>query len=838
MAYQNALRWKIGGNKANADAAVRIMMAWARTTKGIGGDSNSFLASGLYGYPFAQAGELMRDYEGWSHDDFEEYKRWMLTVWYPKAVDFLHRRNGAWENSGKWWRAPGHYWSNWSLANLLAVISIGILCDDVYIYNQGISFFKYDQCGTFTDPPTLHDMQREDFTGQAIWNEGLTDFLGNCVVTCVESELETGAYGCLGQMNESGRDAGHSALALGLAVDVAKVGWNQGDDLFAYMDHRLAAGIEYVAAQTQNVEGLPWTPYLYISNGYAFTDTRSWMMTEPVMGTHIRPYWGTIIGIYEGVKGVPMPFAEKAYEQMGIDEGAQGSTSGGYDHMGYSVLMNTRDEQLCPPDKVPTELSPLMVYSGTLTDNLIPSLANEKTRGLVNGKALQHNELGGLVNTYTANTRTCLPAGQTLTLMPQLPEGEEDTGLWRWDTGETTRDITVTTDRSFIYRVTYTNQNGIESQLCFSVAATGDCIPDQLTPSITIGDNVFNDTITRVLFGKTATLKAISPAGYGTWKWTGNKTTQDLTISSLRKTSDYKLEYTNQGGAVTTMTFHLDVLAALPFAFVGSQQVETIEKEATPVADKFLALHSIVAANAGSDVKLGLTLPSAVRAANVTWDTGATGDTLLVENVQESRTYVARFTLGGEEVQMAFDIQVKPSDASFIQSGRYLLRHVATDTYLTAQALSQPATFVPRDESTAAQLWQLDSNDVPKYALISLADIDSLRLNPMGKMAVSSTFHFYIDQAVGTDLIAIHTSGSANPKYLEVNDEGLIQVSSSTVLSHFPFQLIPYSGEVGIVEVREKGEEGIGEVFDLSGRRVLKPAKGVYLIRGNKVRIR
>ena len=845
-AYQNALRWKISGSKENADAAVRIMMAWARTTTGIGGDSNSFLASGLYGYPFAQAAELMRDYEGWSREDFEEYKRWMLTVWYPKALDFLRRRNGSWENGGKWWRAPGHYWSNWSLANLLTVISIGILCDDVYIYNQGMSFFKYDQCGTYTDPPTLHDMEREDFTGQAIWNEGLTDFLGCCVVTCVESELETGAYGCLGQMNESGRDAGHCALALGLAVDVAKVGWNQGDDLFAYMDHRLAAGIEYVAAQTQSVEGLPWTPYLYITNGYAFTDTRSWMMTEPVMGTHIRPYWGTIIGIYEGVKGVRMPFAEKAYEQMGIDEGAQGSTSGGYDHMGYSVLMNTRDEQLCPPEKVPTELSPLMEYSGTITANLIPSLSQEKARGLINGKTLKHNELGGLVNTYTANTKTGVPTGQTVKLMPQLPEGEEDTGLWRWDTGETTRDIIVTTDRSYIYRVTYTNSRGVESQLCFSIATAADCIPDQLIPTITVGTDVYESTTARILYGKTATLRAVSPARWGTWLWTGNKTMEELTTASLRKAADYTVQYTNQGGAVTSLTFHLDVLAAEPFAMSGGKNLKLSEDDVTLVADKYLAPHSSVTVDAGSDVKLGLTLPSAVRAAKVTWDTGATGDTLFVNNIQESRTYVATFTLANDEVQMVFDVLVKPSSASLIEPGRYLLRHVATDTYLTAQPKGQAVTFAPLDLSNTAQVWQLERNSSPKYGFISLADADSLKLNQAGKMASSAYFPLFIEQAVGTDRVAIHTSSSATPKYWEVTD-GLIEVTTATALTKFPFQLLLYQEGMGIKGI-DNGQWTMGNGqwtmdngagrgwFDLGGRRVNSAVRpGVYVTEGRKV---
>ena len=514
MAYQNALRWKIAGTEANAKAAVRILMAWANTTKDVSGDSNYALAIGLYGYQFAQAAELMRDYEGWSREDFETFKQWMLTVWYPKAISFLRGRNGTWENSGKWWQAPGHYWSNWPLCNALCVAMIGILCDDVFLYNQAMSYFKYDQCGTFTDPRTANP----------ILNDGLTEFLGNLVVTTYPSEMETGAYGLLGQTQESGRDTGHSAMALGLAIDLAKVGWNQGDDLFAYMSHRLAAGIEYVAAQTQSIENLPWVNYHRAESGYYYTDSRSWIMTAPALGAQTRPYWGTVIGIYEGVKGVRMPFAEVSYQNMGIDGGGEGSTSGGYDHLGYSVLMNTRDEQLCPADKVPTELSPKMEYSGTLNTNLIPSLAQERARGLINGNTILHNELGGLVNTFTANNNTTVPAGQTLTLMPQLPEDEEDTGLWQWNTGETTRNITVTTDRSYIYRVTYTNTRGIQSQLCFSIAAKGDCTPDGLKPSVTYNGKTTESDEVYVLYGKTASLKANPTAGWGTFKWSTGST--------------------------------------------------------------------------------------------------------------------------------------------------------------------------------------------------------------------------------------------------------------------------------------------------------------------------
>ena len=549
MAYQNALRWKIAGTKANANAAVRILMAWAQTTKGIGGDSNFALAAGLYGYQFAQAAELMRDYEGWAEEDFREYQDWMLRVWYPTAIGFLRGRNGTWENADKWWQAPGHYWSNWGLCNALCIISIGILCDDVFIYNQGISYIKYDQCGTFSYPRTEVPIK----------NDGLTEFMGNFVVTTYDSELETGAYGKLGQLNESGRDAGHSAMSLGVMLDVAKVGWNQGDDLFAYMDYRLAAGIEYLAAQSLNVEGLPWVDYIYGTNGYYYTDSRAWTMTAPVLGAQMRPYWGTVIGIYEGVKGVTMPFAEQAYANMGIDGGGEGSTSGGYDHLGFSVLMNTRDTQLCPANQTPTELTPKMEYGGSISTSLIPSLTQEKTRQLVVGSTIYHNELGGLVNTYTTNNKTGVPAGTAITLMPQLPEGEEDTGIWEWNTGATTRDLTITANKSYIHRVTYTNRNGVKSQLAFSIFVQGDCIPtENVSVTIKVNNAIVGTNEATVVTGNKVTL-GISGVSYGSWEWWNGSKAATVTTGKIERDTIFTVTAYNQGGAACTHEISIHV---------------------------------------------------------------------------------------------------------------------------------------------------------------------------------------------------------------------------------------------------------------------------------------
>ena len=811
MAYQNALRWKIEDNAQCAKAAVRILMAWAKTTKVIGGDSNYALAAGLYGYQFAQAAELMRDYEGWSREDFETFKEWMLTVWYPSSLGFLRGRNGTWENSGKWWQAPGHYWSNWGLCNALCLASIGVLCDDVFIYNQGLSFFKYDQVGNFTNPPTMHEVTGH---GEAdgtlcIHNDGLTEFLGNLVVTDVESPLETAAYGRLGQMNESGRDTGHSSMALGLAIDLAKMGWNQGDDLFAYLDHRLASGIEFGAAQIQSVEGLPWTNYLYGSNGYYYTDGRTWLITGPALGAQMRPYWGTVIGIYEGVKGVKMPFSEISYTQMGIDEGGQGSTSGGYDHLGYSVLMNTRDEQLCPADKVPTELSPKMEYSQTLTASLIPSLAKEKARGMVSGQTLLHNELGGLVNTFTINNNTCPPAGQTLTLMPQLPEGEKDTGRWLWNTGETTRDITVTTDKSFVYRVTYTNRNGIQSQLCFPIAAKGDCTPDVLTPSITYDGSVYAATSEiSVLYGKTVTLGVTPSVGWGTYKWSTGATTENVNIANIKEDRDISVSFTNQGGAVTTQSFHIHVIMASPYYTIGEKITEGSE----------------VIVEQGASVTLGLTTPTIITASKVSWsdDKGSAdlaeyhGKTLTLENLQTSGKYTAIFNLGGTDYSFTFNVFVKAA-ATIILPGNYLIQDAESGCLLTGHGKSQPVTF--EEDLTAGgdlqspvpgegQTWFIDSNGT-RYALLSLPD--SLGLGTTTRLFDKPYYSFNLDAAVGTDRYAIHSgTSSATIKYWTVDNDGTL-LTTSTQLTAFPFRLIP-SDKTKVGDVNGDGAIDVADI--------------------------
>jgi hypothetical protein len=296
-AYQNALRWRITGERAHGDAARDILNAWSGALKSIGGNADRFLAAGIYGYQFANAAELMRDYDGF---DLARFQRMMLDVFHPLNDSFLRDHNGA---------HITNYWANWDLCAMNAILAIGILCDDRAKVDRAVAYFKMGE--------------------------------GNGSIVNAVPFQHTAS---LAQWQESGRDQAHTVMGIGLMGTFCEMAWNQGLDLYGYDDNRFAKACEYVAKY--NLGGdVPFRPYTWRSGprtarGKVTTQTT---VSKAARG-QARPVWELVYNHYAKRRGMEVPYTAAYAAKVRAEGGGgdYGPNSGGFDQLGFGTLTCTR----------------------------------------------------------------------------------------------------------------------------------------------------------------------------------------------------------------------------------------------------------------------------------------------------------------------------------------------------------------------------------------------------------------------------------------------------------------------------------------------------------------
>lgn len=289
-AYALALRWKLSADDAYAEKAIEILNAWSASLTAIGGSSDKFLASGIYGYQLANAAEILRSNPKWSPSDFGRFQRMMLTVFYPMNHDFLVRHNGA---------KIDHYWANWDLANMTSMLAIGVLTDRRDIYAEAAEYFRHGA--------------------------------GNGSIRRVVWKVYDGE---IGQVQESGRDQAHTMLDIALLGAFCQMAWNQGDDLFGYDGNRVLLGAEY-AARYNLGRDVPYTPYTN-------SDVTQTAISEASRGD-LRPIWELLYNHYVVLKRLRADGVESFAEKVRVEGGGgdYGPNSGGFDQLGYGTLTFT-----------------------------------------------------------------------------------------------------------------------------------------------------------------------------------------------------------------------------------------------------------------------------------------------------------------------------------------------------------------------------------------------------------------------------------------------------------------------------------------------------------------
>ncbi|MCU7549445.1 alginate lyase family protein [Chitinophagaceae bacterium LB-8] len=273
-AHQNAVMWAITGDRRYADKAIEIVNAWSKTLKSITG-RDAVLMAGLGPFKMVNAAEILRyTNSGWAETDIQQSEKHFREVIYPVIKDFAPFANG-----------------NWDAAAMKTVMAIGVFCNDRQLFEKALRYYV---------------------AGHG--NGSLTHYI-------INDE---------GQIQESGRDQGHTQLGIGMLAECSEIAWKQGLDLYAYHNNRLLKGFEYVAKFNLGDE-VPFTESLDRTGKYFHIN-----IARQDRGP-LRAVYEQVFNHYVNRIGIQAPFTRQAAEKIR----PEGPGKPGADHPGYGTLFFT-----------------------------------------------------------------------------------------------------------------------------------------------------------------------------------------------------------------------------------------------------------------------------------------------------------------------------------------------------------------------------------------------------------------------------------------------------------------------------------------------------------------
>lgn len=282
-AYQNALMWYITGDTRHANKSIEILNAWSSLVNFYGGGTEP-LCAGLYGAPLINAAEIIKStYNGWSASDIQAFKDMLVYPGYSNTTVPQTDINN--NNVTFYWRTfmgdPKRH-GNQGLLAWRTVMAIGVFLDNQIIYDRALRYIqrlphRSDDLPYTSGPPKYAPLLSE--------NEYFIEYDYNGVQITTQDygyddQIENYIYDN-GQCQESSRDQVHSSLGLSTIAEIMEVAWNQGTDIYGFLNNRLLKGLEFTAKYNLSFEKsfpdqtIPWEPDP--ANYYQYrTRTRRW----------------------------------------------------------------------------------------------------------------------------------------------------------------------------------------------------------------------------------------------------------------------------------------------------------------------------------------------------------------------------------------------------------------------------------------------------------------------------------------------------------------------------------------------------------------------------------
>jgi len=258
-AYLNSIMWVATHKKAHAERALTILQAYADSLKSIPATNDAPLLVGLEGLKIVNALEILKyDYKSRNKVQLEKIIGMVKNIFLPVAETF--------------YLTPAYTNGNWGPIVTKFYISAAIYLNDEKMYNKAIGFY-------------LH----------ANDNGTIANYID----------------GNTGQIQESGRDQGHSQLGIGAMATICEIAWKQGNDLYTALQNRLLKGFEYVASYNLG-NNVPFRTWKDITGKYS-----DWNEMSTVGRGKFIPIYQMVYNHYFTRKGMSMPYTKQVINQVG-----------------------------------------------------------------------------------------------------------------------------------------------------------------------------------------------------------------------------------------------------------------------------------------------------------------------------------------------------------------------------------------------------------------------------------------------------------------------------------------------------------------------------------------
>ena len=268
-AYYNAIMWYITGDDRNAQKAVQIFNAWSNLNH-INSGGTQALDAGRVIWKMLEGAEIIKStYTGWSAGDIAKFKAMLVYPGYSTTQEPTSAIQK--EDATFYWYMyngdPGRH-GNQGIFAMRGIMAMGIFMDNEVMYDRALRYltglphrpddlpYPSGPRSVSASPTATYDYYDEYTLGSTV---GTTADYGY-------NELISNYIWENGQCQEASRDQSHTVTGVAIINTMCEMAWNQGTDIYSFLDYRPLLGIEFGMRYNASLnysfpdQPTPWDP--------------------------------------------------------------------------------------------------------------------------------------------------------------------------------------------------------------------------------------------------------------------------------------------------------------------------------------------------------------------------------------------------------------------------------------------------------------------------------------------------------------------------------------------------------------------------------------------------